>query len=621
MKKFPSSLRSRIFLTSALLAVLSVGAAVYLVSATVIREAENGLSREITATGAIVNELRTTRAQTFTTLARVIADAPPLKAAVATSDPATVQDVVDHFPTQLNSNLLLVTSRAGRVLGTVGFAQEAAAALASHPAVRNAAPESETTSLVPQPDGLLQLVTVPIVLQPRGDDTPEFLGTLSVGFRLDQAFAAQLKQMTGSEVAFGMNGQILATTLPAEDRPALVDLVRRAENADNVTLRTQEYMALPLPLSSASIASDPAAAPVALILRSRTEQLRFLRAIRTELAMTAIIAAGLAMLLSFAVARTITRPLAAITSIMREVAATGDLTKKIALRGDRDDEDARLLANTFNTLTDSIARFQREMSQKERLSSLGRLSTVIAHEVRNPLMIIKAALHTLRQRDLSTDAVREAAADIDGEVVRLNRIVNEVLDFARPIQFQLAPTDVNALCRDSAAAAEAAPGPSVHLDLDPSLPVVSTDAERLRLALVNLLVNARQAADGDAPDGPRVFLSTRAADAVISILVADTGSGIASGDLARVFDPYFTTKRGGTGLGLPIAKNIVDGLGGTISVASATGRGTQIRIDLPAGEPDGPGASGVDGRPEAILPPEASHAASRRTAPRFATPR
>ena len=111
----------------------------------------------------------------------------------------------------------------------------------------------------------------------------------------------------------------------------------------------------------------------------------------------------LATLLSFAVARTITRPLAAITDVMREVAATGDLTRKIALGEGRrwDDEDARLLATTFNTLTDSVARFQREMSQKERLSSLGRLSTVIAHEVRNPLMIIKGSLHALRQPDVS----------------------------------------------------------------------------------------------------------------------------------------------------------------------------------------------------------------------------
>src|SRR5258707_205630 len=83
---------------------------------------------------------------------------------------------------------------------------------------------------------------------------------------------------------------------------------------------------------------------------------------------------------------------------MREVAITGDLTRKIVLRQNNrwDDEDARLLATTFNTLTDSISRFQRDMSQKERLTSLGRLSTVIAHEVRNPLMIIKATLHALR---------------------------------------------------------------------------------------------------------------------------------------------------------------------------------------------------------------------------------
>src|SRR5204862_4387461 len=159
----------------------------------------------------------------------------------------------------------------------------------------------------------------------------------------------------------------------------------------------------------------------------------------------------------FAVARTIAQPLAAITDVMREVASTGDLTRKIALghRNRWDDEDARLLATTFNTLTDSIARFQRDMSQKERLTSLGRLSTVIAHEVRNPLMIIKSALHTLRQPDVTTQALREAIADIDGEVVRLNRVVNEVLDFARPIRFELAPADLNALCRESAAAAQA----------------------------------------------------------------------------------------------------------------------------------------------------------------------
>src|SRR6185295_15339196 len=117
-------------------------------------------------------------------------------------------------------------------------------------------------------------------------------------------------------------------------------------------------------------------------------------------------------------------------------------------------------------------------------------STVIAHEVRNPLMIIKAALHTLRQRDASGDALREAANDIDGEVVRLNRIVNDVLDFARPIQFELATTDLNGICRESVMAVQASSGADVQTDLDPANPSIVTDPERLRLALVNLLENA-----------------------------------------------------------------------------------------------------------------------------------
>jgi signal transduction histidine kinase len=574
---FLSSLRNRIFLTSALLAVLSIGAAIYLVSVRVSRQLEESLHREIASTGALVEQLRTTRAQTFAMMARLMADAPTLKAAVNTNDPATVQDNANDYQTQLNSNLLLVTNKAGQVLATVGASSRAALVVASQPAVRQAIDGHESLSLIPQPDGVLHLVTVPIAI---GLSRPDILGSLSVGFLLDDAFAGQLKQITGSEIAFGMDGQILASTLPREDRQALSSLLRRPDGDRDLTLGDQEYVVLPLPLGRSAGAAGMESGPVALILRSRTEQLRFLREIHTELAVTAIVAVFLATGLSFAVARTITRPLATITGVMREVAATGDLTRKIVLRhGQRwDDEDARLLATTFNTLTDSIARAQREISQKERLSSLGRLSTVIAHEVRNPLMIIKAALHTLRQPNINAATVREAASDIDGEVVRLNRIVNEVLDFARPIRFELAPADLNMLCRESATAAQATPGAHVELDLDASVPLIKTDAERLRIALVNLIVNAR---DADESDRARVGLSTRLDGDRVAVVVADSGAGIERADLSRIFDPYFTTKRGGTGLGLPIAKNIVEGLGGTITVTSAPARGTEIRIDLP----------------------------------------
>ena len=575
--KLLSSLRSRIFLASALLTVLSIGVAIYLVSARVRREAENSLQREITTTGTLVDQFRTTRTQSFTLMARLIADAPKLKAAVDTNDPPTVQDTADDYQAQLGSSVLLITNRTGAVLATVGASMRTANVVAAQPAVKAAIAGHEAVSLLPQPDGILHLVTVPMSV---GLAQPDILGTLSVGFLLDDAFAAQLKQLTGSDIAFGMDGQVLASTLPREERQALSSLLRLERAVTNIALRGEEFAVRPMRLLQGDVLPD-GGGPVALILRSRTEQLRFLNEIHTELGVTAVVAVLLATLLSFAVARTITRPLAAITGVMRDVAATGDLTRKIVLRSnDRwDDEDAQLLAATFNTLTDSVSRAQREMAQRERLASLGRLSTVIAHEVRNPLMIIKAALHTLRKPSVTPDDVREVVSDIDGEVIRLNRVVNDVLDFARPITFDLADADVNALCRESATAAQATPGVAVTLELDPSIDRVVTDAERLRVALVNVIVNARHAVDGQATQ--RVTLTTRRESDAVMITVADTGVGIERANLPRVFDPYFTTKRGGTGLGLPLTRNIVEGLGGTIAAASEPGRGTEIRISLP----------------------------------------
>lgn len=572
------SLRGRIFLASALLAVLCIGVAIYLVSVRVTGEAERTLQREIVATAALVDQLRTTRTETFAQMARFIADAPKLKAAVDTNDPPTVQDIASDYHDQLKSNLLLVTNKSGAILATAGTSPRAALIIAHQPAVRNALAGRESFSLLAQPDGMLQLVTVPITIGLAG---PEMLGTLSVGFLLDNALAAQLKDITGSDVAFGMDGQVLAATLPPDAYPALADRLR-TDGISHISLGSEEYLVLPRPLAQLDYAQR-GAGPVALILRSRTEQLRGLQAIHTGLAVTAIVAVMLATILGFSVARTITRPLAAVTDVMREVAATGDLTRKIAERNRSrwDDEDARLLATTFNTLTDSIAKFQREVSQRERLTSLGRLSTVIAHEIRNPLMIIKAAVHALRQNEANPRVLHEAIADIDEEIARLNRIVNEVLDFSRPIRFELAPVDLNGLCRESAAAAQAGTaGAPVQLDLDPAVQTITTDAERLRIALVNMLVNARHAVNGaSAPE--TVTLATRRNGDRVRIVIADRGVGIAPADLAHVFDPYFTTKRGGTGLGLPIAKNIVEGLGGTITISSVVGRGTEVHLELP----------------------------------------
>lgn len=584
--KLLSSLTNRIFLATAALAVLCIGSAVYVISARVTRDAERDLERGLAEAATLVEGHRNTLSETFTLAARLTADLPKLKAAVATNDPPTVSPLAADYRARVRSDLFVVTDREGAVLAAV--ANEGADR--DPAAVREARAGREAVSFRPHPRGVMQVVTVPISID---QPTPEILGTLSLGFVMDDELARRLGRVTESEIAFALDGRILAATLPEPVRPALAPLLR-SRGMSEVTLQGDDYVALSRSLSAE--AEKAATGPMALVLRSKTQRLRLLRGIHGVLAATALMAVLMATLLSYAVARTVTRPLAMITATMREMATTGDLTRKIELSpGHWEDEDARLLATTFNTLTDSIARFQRDAAQRDRLSALGRLSTVVAHEIRNPLMIIKASLRVLREGNAPLAECREAAADIDDEVARLNRVVNEVLDLARPIPVERAPTDLNAVCAGAAQAAMSAGSePRIVLRLDPALPPVTTDAERFRTALVNILANARQAVADRGPGAPPVELRTSLESGRVAVDIQDRGMGIEPRDLPHVFDPYFTTRRTGTGLGLAISKNIVEALGGSISVTSRPGEGTVVHIDLPgpAGEtPAAPAAA------------------------------
>ena len=300
-----------------------------------------------------------------------------------------------------------------------------------------------------------------------------------------------------------------------------------------------------------------------------------------------------ATLLSYAVARTVTRPLGAITATMREMAATGDLTRRIALRRRRawEDEDARLLATTFNTMTDSIARFQREAAQRERLSSLGRLSTVVAHEIRNPLMIIKTRCGAAPRTDVTPEELarrrrrhrrRDRAPEPAGHRGARLRPADQVRPGAGRSQRALRRRRAGGAAADAAAAA-------IRLELDPSLPPVVTDAERLRLALVNILTNARDAvrapiAGAAATAPPRrsgCAPGSRRRPAASPSRCRDRARALHARIWRASSIPTSPPGGRGTGLGLAISRNIIEGLGGTIAVASRPGAARSIRIELP----------------------------------------
>lgn len=566
------SITNRIFLASALLAMLSIGAAVYFVSARMTTQTEIELQGDLNEAATLVDDQRRTQFENFARTARLIADLPKFKAVVEIGDRPTLAPIAVDYQQQAGADLLMVTGRHGERLAVAGETGVHAAQTAADVALASSG--KSTPAFWTHPSGVLEVVSVPITI---GLDRPDILGVLSVGYLLDDRRAAQFKSLTGADIAFAMDGSVRASTLGPGSAQALAPLLSGGR-AQSISIGSEEYVAMAQPLGPNAGPREP----TAIILRSRSQRMRTLASIQAALAGIAIGATLLAIGVSYGVARTITRPLATITDHMRHIAATGDLTGRITTKrqGGWDDDDAHMLATTFNTLTESIVRFQREANQRERLSSLGRLSTVIAHEVRNPLMIIKGALRTMAMDGASTADVRDAAKDIDEEIDRLNSLVNDVLDVARPIRFDFAATDINTVCRDAVQAASASrENAAVRTDLGPSLPELVTDSERLRTVLINLLQNADHAIEGK-PAGTVTLITQQVADRRVAITIRDTGRGIAEDDLPRIFDPYFTTRRAGTGLGLAIAKNIIEGLGGSISVTTRTGAGTDFRIDL-----------------------------------------
>jgi signal transduction histidine kinase len=574
------SLTNRLFVVCVALSIASIGAAMLFVSARLTREHDRTTAARQAETVALVERQRQALLDTSTRLSRLVADLPKLKAALATGDAATIAPIVASYREDVGADALIVSDEAGRALFSAGDTRGAVSARSL--ALPAGQPPGQPRFLTERhPRGILQLVTVPISI---GVESVEQLGLLSVGMLLDEAQARALRASTGSEIAFAVGNEVLAASLGAATVPALT---RALSQSTQCTLPiggvNYGWHAVPLRPLPGEASAGRADARL-LVLHSTAEAEATLQSVRAALALIALLTALVASAASFAVARTITRPLSALTASMREMARTGTLAPLRAPgRGHAwDDEDVRLLTGSFETMTAALGRFQQQAAERDRLTALGRLSTVIAHEIRNPLMIVRGALRGLRRQE--DPAVADAAADIEEQVQRLDRVVNDVLDFARPVQLEVSPASLHAICREAVAACMAAePEPPVTLLLEEAADKVRTDAHRLRAVLVNLVSNAREAvrSAGRAPGEAVVTVGTHRASAAFVIEVTDTGVGIDPALVGQVFEPYFTTRRTGTGLGLAIARNIVEGLGGTITLESRPGEGTTVRLTIP----------------------------------------
>lgn len=235
---------------------------------------------------------------------------------------------------------------------------------------------------------------------------------------------------------------------------------------------------------------------------------------------------------------------------------------------------------------------ERGGAPDKRLAYLGTLAGGLAHEIKNPLSTISINLALLRE-DLGADASQARHLKrirlLEREVGRLEGIVQDFLRLTRGLDLHPEPTDLNGLLGELLEFIEPEAKKervAIRQSLDPSLPRVTLDRQAFRQVFVNLLVNARQA----MPSGGELIVRTLAEGADVLVEVTDTGVGMSADVLARCFDAYFSTKKGGTGLGLPTARRIVEEHSGSIGVWSEPGKGTKFTVRLPVkGPPEGGG--------------------------------
>jgi signal transduction histidine kinase len=231
-----------------------------------------------------------------------------------------------------------------------------------------------------------------------------------------------------------------------------------------------------------------------------------------------------------------------------------------------------------------IQRLEEAKIQADRRATMGFLARGLAHEIRNPLNAMNMNLQMLEEELTGMPQAgsdwRDMLRDVKSEVKRLGDLVTSFLDYARGAPVQLEKRDLNAELREVARLFQAdfaKQGLELVLDLAPELPVWEIDDKQFRQALINLLVNARQV----LRSGGRVVLrSSQASGGDVVLEVEDDGPGIPAEALPRIFEPFFTTKGGGTGLGLPIAQQIVERHHGRLEVETSQGRGTVFRIRL-----------------------------------------
>jgi two-component system nitrogen regulation sensor histidine kinase NtrY len=416
------------------------------------------------------------------------------------------------------------------------------------------------------------------------------------GQRLDQNFLATLVLPEGMRTLLyrnleqgfvpaeltdlrGQAGQPeIFAPLIAEVQKNRHELQRTITSGAGPNANSETFNAIPL------VGRDNDLLGVLLVGSSRESLIQMLNFIR---ALALVVGGGvilLGMILGWWISARVTRPIEELAAGARDVAA-GHWEARVAVRS-RD--EIGQLADAFNEMTEELAEQRERLVQTERVAAWRELARRLAHELKNPLFPLQLTVENLqRAREQTSEQFDEiffeSTATLRAELENLKSIVSRFSDFAKMPAPQFEPVDLNELVRGAVKLFEPQLAPvgrppiTPELYLDENLPRPQADPTLLRRALENLILNSLDA----MPAGGTLTVRTAQRPGAVRLEVTDTGEGLTPEECARLFTPYYTTKRHGTGLGLAIVQSVVSDHNGRIEVESAPGAGATFRIELP----------------------------------------
>jgi signal transduction histidine kinase len=517
------------------------------------------------------------RTELLSSVSQILAGMPDVRAAFGTGDEATIRDTAGELWSKISSlrGVFLVTDPRGRVLTSLGGVTMPSLTR-NLDLVQTAAtrfPEQSSGFYLSGQD-LYHFAVTPVYVQSAHGQN-SLINVLVAGYRVDALVAQQLKTATNSEFLFLTPGGIIASTLNPRATDSVVSGLAQAPKLDRVTDGVIDYAWSETPLM------DLGGNPVGkiCILRSFGDAQRRIASMKNDIVMLWLFAITSGFVLTYLMARRIVDPVRQLDRAAAEVARQN---YAIQVPVDSADELGRLAA-TFNSMCASIRQAREDLIRQERISTIGRLSSSIVHDLRNPLAAIYGGAEMLVDADLPPAHVKRLAKNIYRSSQRIQGMLQDLLDVSRgkhgaPELCRL--REVAVAATDSLEAAAEHQGVTLSLEIPPDIEL-PLDRSRMERAFVNLIGNALEA----MPHGGEVHIRAEVRGGSAFVQVEDNGPGIAPEIREQLFQPFVTAgKRNGLGLGLVLSRQTVLDLGGDMWVESQPGRGARFSFRLPGAQ-------------------------------------